>query len=86
MPKTYITQEQRDREKIKRILRSRMEFLGIKGCDLADRLKISPQRLSYWINKGTITLADFMAIHRILQFTERDLEALIGSFGKETEW
>ncbi len=83
MPKVYITQEQRDREKINRVIRSRMAFLGIKGREMASMLGISHQKFSYCITHGSITMADFIALHRILHFTASDMESLIGRFGKE---
>lgn len=83
MPKVFITQEQKDKELIGRIIKSRMTYQGMKQKDLAKELHISPQALSYMIKHGAVTLADFMAFHRILKFTQEDISKLIGGFYKE---
>lgn len=83
MPRVYITQEQRDCEKIKKVIRSRMAFLGYKDIEVAEMLGLSRQTFSYRILHGAFSIPDFIALHRILHFTAHDLEAMIGRFGKE---
>lgn len=81
MPKVYITQEQRDREKLKKVIRGRMSYRGIKQKEVADQLHTTQQNISHKLNNGNITLMEFISLHRIIGFTDTDINELLGKLG-----
>lgn len=85
MPKVYATQEERYRAKVKRWLKSVMAQRGCSQKFLAGRMGLTQQGLSMAIVRGSVSLTQLMEMHRVLQFTAKDLYELLGGFGREEE-
>ena len=78
MPRVYITQRQKDGERIKRILRRRIAKHGMNISSVAEKMGITHQALSYKLNNASVTLLDLMEISRIVGFELGDLAELLG--------
>ena len=77
MPKVYISQKQKDAEKIKAVIRRRMKSSGKNGCDMAPVLGITHQGYSYKLNQASFTLLDLLCMHRVLNFSIDDIAELL---------
>jgi len=86
MPKAYLTQEERNKTKVCRWIKSIIARRGMPQKFLAGRMGLSQQGLSAAITRGSVSLTQLMEMHRLLHFTKDDLEDLLGGFGKEEEY
>lgn len=77
MPKVFITQRQKDAEKIIRVIKRRMKSAGKNGGDVAQVLGITHQGYSYKLNQASFTLLDLLCMHRVLNFSIDDIAELL---------
>lgn len=83
MPRAYITQEQRDRAWMRRMLRSWIAREGISQKVLADRIGITAAGLSAAISRGSLSVVQLMGISRMLHLSSRDLADLLGGVNEK---
>ncbi len=78
MAKVYITQRQRDHENLKRSVRVMLAKSGIKQGELARKIGVSPQLLSYRLGHDALLATDLVAIIRHLSPDLGDIKELLG--------
>lgn len=83
MPKVYLTQEKRNKTKVKRWLKSVLARRGIQQKAMAISMGLSQQGLSAAITRGSVSLVQLLDMHKELHFTERDFKDLFGKFGED---
>lgn len=66
MPKVFITEEQRQLNKIYRYLLGEISMQGIKQKDIAEELGITRQAVSYMFKQKSMTLETFVKIMVLL--------------------
>lgn len=66
MPKVFITEEQRQLNKIYRYLLGEISMQGIKQKDIAAELGITRQAVSYMFKEKSMSLETFVKIMNIL--------------------
>ena len=80
MPKVYITERQRAIESYKRrihaLIKAKMAEMGISQGEIAERLGVSQQSISYSLKHGSLSLLQMMQLNDLLQFSESDLAHL----------
>lgn len=80
MPKVYITERQRATESYKRrihaLIKAKMAELGISQGEIAERLGVSQQSISYSLKHGSLSLLQMMQLNDLFQFNESDLAHL----------
>ena len=78
MPKVYMSQAERQAERIKRVLKGASDG---KHEELADAWDISRQAVDYRIKHGNVTLLDLWKARDVIDLDARDLEYLIKERG-----
>ena len=82
MPKVYVTQAQKEKEKLKKrimaFLRFKMTLEGIGQKDIAQKLGLTQGAVSKMISSGSMTMIQFLRLVDLLKVEESDFKALIG--------
>lgn len=79
MPKTFITQRQRDKERIKKVILGRMAASGFNQADLAAAMGITRQTMNYKIKNLSFTLLDLADLNRVIHLNNSDVAEIIGN-------
>ena len=78
MPKTYITQEQRQRARFSAWLYGAMKTSRITQAELAKRLGCSQQKVSKMLKYQKYTLEDLLVIFDVFRPDREELDTLLG--------
>ena len=78
MPKTYISQEQRQRARFSAWLYGSMKTSGITQAELAKRLGCSQQKVSKMLKYQKYTLDDLLVIFDVFCPDRGELDTLLG--------
>jgi transcriptional regulator with XRE-family HTH domain len=77
MPKVYISERQRATEsykrRIKALIKAKMAETGISQGEIAERLGVSQQSISYSLNHGSLSIIQLIQLDGLLKFTEGDI-------------
>ena len=77
MPKVYISERQRVTEsykrRIKALIKAKMSETGISQGEIAERLGVSQQSISYSLNHGSLSIIQLIQLDGLLKFTEGDI-------------
>lgn len=77
MPKVYLSKRQMIEESYKRrihaLIKAKMAELGISQGEIAERLGVSQQSISYSLNHGSLSIIQLIQLDGLLQFTEGDI-------------
>lgn len=77
MPKVYISERQRATEsykrRIKALIKAKMAETGISQGEIAERLGVSQQNISYSLNHGSLSIIQLIQLDGLLKFTEGDI-------------
>lgn len=80
MPKVYISERQRVTESYKRrihaLIKAKMAEMGISQGEIAERLGVSQQSISYSLKHGSLSIIQLIQLDGLLQFTEGDISKL----------
>ena len=80
MPKVYISERQRATESYKRmihaLIRAKMAEMGISQGEIAERLGVSQQSISYGLKNGSLSIIQLIQLDGLLKFTEGDISKL----------
>lgn len=80
MPKVYISERQRAQEsykrRIKALIKAKMAEMGISQGEIAERLGVSQQSISYGLKHGSLSIIQLIQLDGLLQFTEVDINKL----------
>jgi CRISPR/Cas system CSM-associated protein Csm2 small subunit len=66
MPKVFITEEQRQLNKIFRYIRGEAAIQGIKNKDIAEALDITPPAVTYMFKNQSMSLEAFVKVMNLL--------------------
>ena len=80
MPKVYISERQRATESYKRrihaLIKSKMAEMDISQGEIAERLGVSQQSISYGLKHGSLSIIQLIQLDGLLKFTEGDISKL----------
>ena len=80
MPKVYISERQRKTEsykrRIKALIKAKMAETGISQGEIAERLGVSQQSISYSLNHGSLSIIQLIQLDGLLRFTDADISRL----------
>ena len=80
MSKVYISERQRATEsykrRIKALIKAKMAETGISQGEIAERLGVSQQSISYGLKHGSLSIIQLIQLDGLLQFTEGDISKL----------
>lgn len=77
MPKVFISEQDRQLERLKKALYGQMKIRSVTTSDLGELWGISQAGASYRIRTGTITAIDLWKANKILHFDSDDICRLI---------
>ena len=80
MPKVYLSERQRTTESYKRrihaLIKSKMAEMDISQGEIAERLGVSQQSISYGLKNGSLSIIQLIQLDGLLKFTEGDISKL----------
>jgi predicted transcriptional regulator len=80
MPKVYISERQRTTEsykrRIKALIKAKMAEMGISQGEIAERLGVSQQSISYGLKHGSLSIIQLIQLDGLLRFTDADINKL----------
>lgn len=80
MPKVYLSKRQMIEESYKRrihaLIKAKMAEMGISQGEIAERLGVSQQSISYSLKHGSLSIIQLIQLDGLLQFTEGDISKL----------
>jgi transcriptional regulator with XRE-family HTH domain len=80
MPKVYISDRQRAQESYKRrihaLIKAKMAEMGISQGEIAERLGVSQQSISYGLKHGSLSIIQLIQLDGLLRFTDADINKL----------
>jgi predicted transcriptional regulator len=80
MPKVYISERQRTEEsykrRIKALIKAKMAEMGISQGEIAERLGVSQQSISYGLKHGSLSIIQLIQLDGLLRFTDADINKL----------
>lgn len=80
MPKVYISERQRATESYKRrihaLIKAKMAEMGISQGEIAERLGVSQQSISYGLKHGSLSIIQLIQLDGLLRFTDADINKL----------
>lgn len=85
MPKVYISERQRAEESYKRrikdLIKAKMAEMGISQMEIAERLGVSQQSISYSLNHGSLSIIQLIQLDSLLHFDSGDISKLLKEGG-----
>lgn len=78
MPKTYITQEQRQQAKMSAWIYGQMKIQHITQAELAEKMGITQQGLSKKIRNHTFSYSDVLLFVKVFEPDQKELAMLLG--------
>lgn len=78
MPKVYLSDRERQRAYISRLIKAKRDYLGVSNEEIANRLGISDRAVRYKLQKGTVDLIDLYELRHLIPFSMEELSLMIG--------
>lgn len=78
MPRTYITQEQRQQAKLSAWIYGQMKVRHITQTELANKMGITQQGLSKKLRQHTFSYSDVLLFVKVFEPDQKELSMLLG--------
>lgn len=78
MPKVILTEQERQKAKIKGMICGKMKEQNVTMEDLGEKWGITKQGAAYRVRNGAVTLIDMWKAQQILRFSEEEMGMMLG--------